>query len=81
MTGSAGLVGVATFAAMVPRFVMPPFAGYLADRFDRRSVLAVAYVLQTFNVLALAGLAFADLLDVWILVGLSLLNGSFGRSR
>lgn len=77
MTGSAGLVGVATFAAMVPRFVMPPFAGYLADRFDRRSVLAVAYVLQTFNVLALAGLAFANLLDVWILIGLSLLNGSF----
>ncbi len=77
MTGSAGLVGVATFAAMVPRFAMPPFAGYLADRFDRRSVLAVAYVLQTFNVLALAGLAFANLLDVWILIGLSLLNGSF----
>lgn len=77
MTDSAGWVGVATFAAMVPRFVMPPFAGYLADRFDRRSVLAIAYVLQTLNVLLLAGLAFADLLGVGILIGLSLLNGTF----
>lgn len=77
MTGSAGLVGVATFAAMVPRFLMPPVAGYLADRFDRRSVLVIAYVLQLFNVLALAGLAFADLLTVGILIALSLLNGTF----
>lgn len=77
LTGSAGLVGVATFAAMVPRFVMPPFAGYIADRFDRRNVLIAAYSLQTVNVLLLAGLAFADLLDVWTLVALSLVNGSF----
>ena len=53
MTGSSALVGVATFAAMVPRFLMPPVAGYLADRFDRRSVLVIAYVLQFFNVLAI----------------------------
>ncbi|MXZ02893.1 MAG: MFS transporter [Chloroflexi bacterium] len=77
MTGSSALVGVATFAAMVPRFLMPPVAGYLADRFDRRTVLVVAYVLQFFNVLALAGLAFADLLTVGILIALSLLNGTF----
>ena len=77
MTGSSTLVGVATFAAMVPRFLMPPLAGYLADRFDRRSVLVIAYVLQFFNVLALAGLAFADLLTVGILIALSLLNGTF----
>ena len=77
MTNSSAWVGVATFAAMVPRFLMPPVAGYLADRFDRRTVLVVAYVLQFFNVLALAGLAFADLLTIGILVALSLLNGSF----
>ena len=77
MTGSAALVGVATFAAMVPRFLIPPLAGYLADRFDRRMVLLIAYGLQFFNVIALAGLAFADLLEVWSLIALSLLNGSF----
>ena len=77
MTGSAAHVGITTFAAMVPRFLMPPLAGYLADRFDRRTVLFVAYGLQFFNVIALAGLAFADLLEVWSLVALSLINGSF----
>ena len=77
MTDSAALVGVTTFAAMVPRFLMPPFAGYLADRFDRRTVLGIAYILQTINVVLLAALAFAGLLEVWSLVALSLINGSF----
>ena len=77
MTDSALWVGVTTFAAMVPRFLMPPFAGYLADRFDRRTVLGVAYALQTINVVLLAALALAGWLEVWSLVALSLINGSF----
>ena len=77
MTDSALWVGVTTFAAMVPRFLMPPFAGYLADRFDRRTVLGVAYALQTINVVLLAALALAGWLEVWSLVVLSLINGSF----
>ncbi len=77
MTGSSALVGVATFAAMGPRFIVPPLAGYLADRFDRRSVVAVAYTCQFLNVALLTLLAFAGTLQVWHIVVLSLLNGSF----
>ena len=77
MTGSSALVGVTTFAAMAPRFIMPPLAGYMADRFDRRAVLATAYGFQLGHAVVLTALAFADVLVVWHIVVLSLLNGSF----
>ena len=77
MTGSSALVGVTTFAAMAPRFIMPPLAGYMADRFDRRAVLATAYAFQLGHAGVLTALAFADVLVVWHIVVLSLLNGSF----
>ena len=77
MTGSSAMVGIVTFAAMAPRFVMPPLAGFLADRFDRRTILATCYSLQLTHAVLLTALAFSDLLDVWHLVVLSVINGAF----
>jgi MFS family permease len=77
MTGSSALVGITTFAAMAPRFVVPPLAGYLADRFDRRNVLFGSYFFQMLTSGLLTGLAFADLLEIWQLIVLSLANGIF----
>ena len=47
MSGSSGMVGIVTFAAMAPRFIIPPIAGYLADRFNRQTVLATVYWINT----------------------------------
>ena len=76
-TESSALVGITTFVAMAPRFILPPLAGYLADRFDRRTVLATAYGFQLSHAVVLAALALAGLLEVWHVVVLALLNGSF----
>ena len=57
MSDSSAMVGIVTFAAMGPRFLIPPLAGFLADRFNRRSVLAAAYWANTFNNGILAVLA------------------------
>ncbi|MCH7493567.1 MFS transporter, partial [bacterium] len=38
LSDSSLWVGVVTFAAMIPRVIVTPFSGYLADRFDRKSV-------------------------------------------
>ena len=77
MTGSSALVGITTFAAMAPRFVIPPLAGYLADRFDRRAILATSYSLQTVHTVVLTTLALTDVLLVWHVILLSVINGSF----
>ena len=76
-TGSSTQVGITTFVAMAPRFLLPPLAGYLADRFERRIVLATAYGFQLSQAVVLTVLALTGLLEVWHVVVLAFLNGSF----
>ena len=42
MTGSAGLLGAVYVVTMLPRIVLAPFAGVIADRIDRRRVMLMA---------------------------------------
>lgn len=76
MSGSSGMVGIVTFAAMAPRFIIPPVAGYLADRFNRKDVLATVYWVNMINTGLMTGLAFAGFLELWHLMALSILNGT-----
>jgi len=75
-TGSSLWVGLVTFLAMAPRFFVTPWIGYLADRFDRQTLLSSAYALQLAHAVVLAALLAAGLLETWSLVLLSLVNGS-----
>jgi MFS family permease len=77
MTGSSAMVGITTFVAMAPRFVIPPLTGYLADRFDRRRLLALSYGAQLMHVILLTALTLTDVLAVWHLIVLSTVNGGF----
>jgi MFS family permease len=76
MSGSSGLVGIATFAAMAPRFVVPPLAGYLADRFNRRDVLLTAFGLNVAHNIVLTALAMGGALELWHIMALSAFNGT-----
>lgn len=72
---SAAAVGLVTFAAMIPFVLVPPFSGVLADKFDRRYLVAGAHFTNVFFALALAGLYFYADVALWHLVTLSLLSG------
>ena len=74
-SGSDFWTGMVTFAAMIPSIFVAPLAGYLADRFDRRTVLAYAYSVNLVHNLLLAIIVVAGLIEVWHLILLSLLNG------
>ena len=81
--GSSLWVGVVTFGAMIPRVLVPPFTGYLADRFNRRNIMASMFAINLVHNIALAALVSLDMFtewsDVMILptVSLSLLVLSF----
>ncbi|MEA2638750.1 MAG: hypothetical protein QOF51_144 [Chloroflexota bacterium] len=75
MTGSSLAVGIVTFATMAPSLIMPPIAGVLADRIDRRNLLASTYVINFFSNLALALLAWTGVLSEWSIIALSVVNG------
>jgi diaminobutyrate-2-oxoglutarate transaminase len=63
-TGSAEQFSLAIVSATLPAIVLLPLAGSLADRFDRRWVIAVTDALFVFMTLALAGLFFSQRLAV-----------------
>ncbi|MAG36361.1 MAG: hypothetical protein CL878_08970, partial [Dehalococcoidia bacterium] len=75
LSNSSALVGITTFAAMIPLLVVPPYVGLLADKLDRRTLLAGTFALNLGHNLLLAILAFTGTLQVWHLVALSLVNG------
>ena len=69
------LVGLATFAAMGPMLIVPPIIGVLADRFDRRRILSMAYAADAAQSGALMLLALTGVIEVWMVIALSLVNG------
>ena len=76
LSESSVWVGVTTFAAMIPLFLVPPFAGFLADKFQRRRLLGYVFVLQLAHNAVLATLAITGFIEPWHLVVLAFFNGS-----
>ena len=76
LSGSSVWVGVTTFAAMIPLFLVPPVAGFLADKFQRRRLLGYVFALQLAHNAILAALAMTGVIETWHLVVLAFFNGS-----
>jgi MFS family permease len=75
LTDSNAWVGAVAFAAFFPSFLVTPLAGILSDRIDRRTVLIVAYTIQSIVALAFTLMYAADLLTPWRIMVLVLLSG------
>ncbi len=73
--GSSAQVGLTTFMAMVPLFIVPPFIGVLADRMDRRKLLGWTYGINLAHNVILAALALTGVIQIWHLLALGFLNG------
>jgi MFS family permease len=72
------LLGVVSFAALAPTFVLGPVAGVFVDRWNRHRVLVATQVLSMLQSAALAWVAFAagpGAATVWLVAGLSVFQG------
>ena len=69
-------VGALFLAAMLPWFVVPVIVGFLTDRFPRRDILALAYVISLLHALALTALVFTSAVQIWHVLLLAFVNGS-----
>lgn len=74
LSDSSFWVGVATFASMSP-FLLAPFGGVIADRFERRLLVRFTRVGALSTTLCLLALASFDVLTVWMVVGVALVQG------
>ena len=75
LTGSAMLLGVVGFASQIPTIFISPFAGVLADRWDRRRLLLVTQSLALLQAAFLAVVVLAGIVQVWQIILLSLVLG------
>ena len=81
ITDSSLWVGLVTFMAMIPRVFATPIIGFIADRFDRQTVLSWTYGLNLAHNIALAMMVTMELAGPWTLVILALMNGTFRASQ
>jgi MFS family permease len=75
LTHSAFLLGIVTFASRIPTFLLASFAGVLVDRWNRHRILVVTQILSMIQALVLAFLVLSDRIEVWQIIGLSLILG------
>ena len=68
-------VGAVFFAAMIPWFIAPLVVGMLTDRFSRRNILVLAYVISLLHGMALTVLIFTGSIQVWHILLLAVVNG------
>ncbi len=75
LTGSALILGLVGFLGQLPGFVIAPFAGVLADRWDRHRMLLATQAVSMLQALTLAVLVLTGRIDVPALLALSALLG------
>ena len=69
-------VGLVVFAAFLPSWVITPFAGVFADRYDRRTMLLAMNAVGLLSTLGLACSAWAGAQNAWLLVAATFVLGA-----
>jgi MFS family permease len=75
LTDSALMLGLVSFAAQGPVFVLAPLAGAIADRANRQRLLLIVQSLMMVQALVMAGLVLSGHIVIWHVVVLSALLG------
>ncbi len=72
---SSFLIGLDSFAATAPAWLLTLFGGALADRFDRRRVIALFQSIQLLCPIAIVALLITGQIRPWIIIVLSVVVG------
>jgi MFS family permease len=75
LTDSVFLLGAVTFSSQIPSFLLGPFAGVMADKFERRKVLVVTQALSMVQASTLAALVLTQTIEIWHILTLSAVLG------
>jgi MFS family permease len=75
LTGSAFLLGAVAFCNQIPTFFLSPFAGVMADRWNRQRLLLCTQALAMIQAMVLSALVLTDTIRTWQIVGLSIFIG------
>ncbi|MEO4006199.1 MULTISPECIES: MFS transporter [unclassified Flavobacterium] len=75
LTGSAFLLGLVTFASLIPSLVLSPFAGSYIEKHNRFKIMMKSQVISMIQAGTLAIMIYFKYYSIPALIGLSLLQG------
>lgn len=75
LTGSVVLLGMIGFAGQLPVFLLAPFGGAIADRYNRRKILVITQSIAMITASVLAFLTLTETIEVWHLFVLASIFG------
>ncbi|NDD97359.1 MAG: MFS transporter [Actinobacteria bacterium] len=75
MTGSSTWLGVSSMAGLLPAVFLTPYAGVLADRVSRRSILLITQTVQMLCAFSLWGFYLSDSIRPGLIVSIGLIGG------
>ena len=75
LTNSAALLGVFGFANQVPILFLAALGGYIGDRYNRHHGVIWTQTVSMVLAFVLAGLTFANIIQVWELIFIAFLVG------
>ena len=76
LTDSAFLLGLVAFGAQGPSFILSPFAGVLADRYNRQRIVIATQILMMVQAIVLTVLVMTGAVQFWHVLVLSAFFGA-----
>jgi MFS family permease len=68
LTDSKTVLGLVAFSSQLPSFFLPPFAGVITDRVNRRSLLLVTQTLAMVQAFGLSAMVWTGHVQIWQLI-------------
>jgi MFS family permease len=75
MTNSVFMLGIVGFVGQIPTFIVAPFGGVIADRYNRHRLLLITQILSMAQAFVLSFLVLTHSVAIWQLIVLSLFLG------
>jgi MFS family permease len=76
LSNSVLVLGIVAFAGQIPGFLLTPFGGVAADRYNRHKLLIITQILLLIQAAVLSLLVLTDSVTIWHLVFLNIFLGT-----
>jgi len=75
LSKSVLLLGIVGFVGQIPTFILAPYAGVVADRWNKYHILLITQILSMIQAGLLAALVLTNTINVWSIILLSIVLG------
>jgi len=75
-TGSAVVLSISTFLMFIPQIIITPFSGVIADRWNKKAIIAASDSMQAIVTFLLFVFFLFDIQNLWLVLGINTVRAS-----